>query len=149
MDLQKTLLTFDGRIARQEFWIGVVCLIIVNIVAALVIGGIFVGLFGIAVGGFVLLLLSLALAVPGYAVLVKRSNDRGHPQVYVQALTAANVAFSVVNFFQTISSSQPGILMMLVAVVMTVAGLWALIDLGCLRGTKGPNQYGPDPLASA
>ena len=25
-------------------------------------------------------------------------------------------------------------------------GIWALIWLGCLRGTVGPNQYGPDPL---
>jgi uncharacterized membrane protein YhaH (DUF805 family) len=25
-------------------------------------------------------------------------------------------------------------------------GIWALIWFGCLRGTVGPNQYGPDPL---
>jgi uncharacterized membrane protein YhaH (DUF805 family) len=24
--------------------------------------------------------------------------------------------------------------------------IWALIWFGCLRGTVGPNQYGPDPL---
>ncbi len=26
-----------------------------------------------------------------------------------------------------------------------VGWLWVLIELGCLRGTKGPNRYGPDP----
>jgi uncharacterized membrane protein YhaH (DUF805 family) len=26
--------------------------------------------------------------------------------------------------------------------------LWALVVLGFLRGTPGPNQYGPDPLGS-
>jgi uncharacterized membrane protein YhaH (DUF805 family) len=24
--------------------------------------------------------------------------------------------------------------------------IWALVELGFLRGTSGPNQYGPDPL---
>jgi uncharacterized membrane protein YhaH (DUF805 family) len=24
--------------------------------------------------------------------------------------------------------------------------LWALVELGFLRGTAGPNRYGPDPL---
>jgi uncharacterized membrane protein YhaH (DUF805 family) len=24
--------------------------------------------------------------------------------------------------------------------------VWAVVELGCLRGTTGTNQYGPDPL---
>jgi len=24
--------------------------------------------------------------------------------------------------------------------------VWAIVELGFLRGTKGPNRYGPDPL---
>ena len=28
-------------------------------------------------------------------------------------------------------------------------GIWFFIELGCLRGTIGANQYGPDPLAAA
>jgi uncharacterized membrane protein YhaH (DUF805 family) len=27
--------------------------------------------------------------------------------------------------------------------------LWSFIEMGCFRGKKGPNAYGPDPLASA
>jgi 3-hydroxybutyryl-CoA dehydrogenase len=27
--------------------------------------------------------------------------------------------------------------------------IWALVELGCLRGTVGPNRYGEDPLAPA
>lgn len=26
--------------------------------------------------------------------------------------------------------------------------IWALVELGFLRGTVGANRYGPDPLAS-
>jgi uncharacterized membrane protein YhaH (DUF805 family) len=28
-----------------------------------------------------------------------------------------------------------------------VIGVWFVVDLGILRGTKGTNKYGPDPLA--
>jgi uncharacterized membrane protein YhaH (DUF805 family) len=28
-----------------------------------------------------------------------------------------------------------------------IIAIWALVELGFLRGTVGPNQYGPDPLA--
>ena len=33
------------------------------------------------------------------------------------------------------------------AIVSFAHRLWALVELGCLRGTIGRNQYGPDPLA--
>ena len=33
--------------------------------------------------------------------------------------------------------------------VNIVIGLWFLIDLGLLRGTVGPNKYGPDPLTTS
>jgi uncharacterized membrane protein YhaH (DUF805 family) len=28
-----------------------------------------------------------------------------------------------------------------------IIAIWGFVELGCLRGTPGPNQYGPDPLA--
>jgi uncharacterized membrane protein YhaH (DUF805 family) len=31
--------------------------------------------------------------------------------------------------------------------VATAISIWAFIELGCLRGTRGTNAYGPDPLA--
>jgi len=31
--------------------------------------------------------------------------------------------------------------------VATLIALWAFIELYCLRGTKGDNRFGPDPLA--
>ena len=31
---------------------------------------------------------------------------------------------------------------------MLAVGIWALVELGCLRGTVGPNRHGPDPLAA-
>jgi uncharacterized membrane protein YhaH (DUF805 family) len=39
-----------------------------------------------------------------------------------------------------------GFVLHLVGFAITV---WAFVELGCLRGTVGPNQYGPDPLEPA
>lgn len=34
----------------------------------------------------------------------------------------------------------------LIQLVPVVGPLWFFVEAGCLRGTVGPNQYGPDPL---
>jgi uncharacterized membrane protein YhaH (DUF805 family) len=43
---------------------------------------------------------------------------------------------------------QPSLFSLLIAVPFTVLGLALVVELGFRRGTIGPNQYGPDPLAS-
>ncbi len=37
----------------------------------------------------------------------------------------------------------------LITLVPVVGILWWLIEFGCLRGTVGPNRFGPDPVAPA
>ncbi|MCU0968728.1 MAG: DUF805 domain-containing protein [Rubrivivax sp.] len=37
----------------------------------------------------------------------------------------------------------------LVVLIPVIGWLWVLIDNGFLRGTAGPNRFGPDPLASS
>jgi uncharacterized membrane protein YhaH (DUF805 family) len=34
----------------------------------------------------------------------------------------------------------------LINLVPCIGGFWTLIECGFLKGTTGPNQYGPDPL---
>ena len=36
----------------------------------------------------------------------------------------------------------------LIALIPIVGGIWQLVELGCLRGTDGSNDYGPDPCHS-
>ena len=36
----------------------------------------------------------------------------------------------------------------LISLVPVIGGLWMLIECGFLRGTEGPNRFGPDPLAA-
>jgi uncharacterized membrane protein YhaH (DUF805 family) len=53
----------------------------------------------------------------------------------------------------------PSILTMIGFMLGTVVGtifslaslaivVWSIVELGCLKGDTGPNQYGPDPLGA-
>jgi uncharacterized membrane protein YhaH (DUF805 family) len=41
---------------------------------------------------------------------------------------------------------QMGMIAIITGLVCFVVGIWGLIWFGCLRGSVGPNEYGPDPL---
>jgi uncharacterized membrane protein YhaH (DUF805 family) len=36
----------------------------------------------------------------------------------------------------------------LISLASVALSIWGFVELGCLRGTAGPNKYGSDPLAS-
>ena len=38
---------------------------------------------------------------------------------------------------------------LLIGLIPIVGAIWLLVDLGFLRGTAGPNGFGPDPLAAS
>ena len=62
-------------------------------------------------------LISLALLWPWLAVSIKRWHDRDKSGWWV-----------------------------LIGLIPIIGWIWAFIELGILEGTRGPNQYGPDPL---
>jgi uncharacterized membrane protein YhaH (DUF805 family) len=53
---------------------------------------------------------------------------------------------SVLGWSMTVE--QPDWLVLAIFVPFMVLGIALLIELGFRRGTVGPNQYGPDPLAT-
>ena len=59
----------------------------------------------------------LAVIWPGLALAVKRCHDRGRSGYFV-----------LVGF-------------------LPIVDLWYIAEVGFMRGTAGPNKYGPDPLA--
>jgi uncharacterized membrane protein YhaH (DUF805 family) len=64
---------------------------------------------------------------------------------------AANAAldlFTVVGWDKG-GGDDPSILSMVVTIPFLVLLLALIIELGFRKGTPGPNQYGPDPVAKA
>jgi uncharacterized membrane protein YhaH (DUF805 family) len=115
MDWKYLFGSFDGRIGRQTFWIGVVTLMIASAVLHLVLAA----LFGWhhAMGGPINGAVSLILLYPSLAVDVKRLHDRDKSGWWILLLLVPVLGF-----------------------------IWFIVECGCLRGTAGPNRFGPDPL---
>jgi uncharacterized membrane protein YhaH (DUF805 family) len=126
---------FKGRVNRAKLWlVGVVNL------AIMVFGAICAFLAG-STAVWVLFGLGYAvLFVSALAIGVKRLHDRDKSGWWVLV-------------FYVLPSILSGIGAMLGHAGSAIAGLigfgisiWGFVELGCLRGTQGPNRFGADPL---
>ena len=146
MDLQYIFTSLEGRINRAKWWAGVVILAIIFLVLLgmidVVIG---TGFFG----GLLATLLTLALFFPTYAACAKRFQDRDKPgKTALYGLVPFLIAFLFSAWGLTGTSDANNGLGWLCALVWIGVILWFVIELGILKGTPGPNQYGGDPLAA-
>ncbi len=122
MNFQSLFLSYEGRIRRSHFWIGLIILLVVEwVIMAVTIGSAMSTAAmthnpGAMFGGAALIGWILLLLYPALAVYTKRWHDRGKSGW-----------------------------MSLVGLIPIVGPFWLLIELGFLDGTQGPNQYGPSP----
>ncbi len=122
--------TFQGRIGRQTFWLSLLAMLVIQ----MILFGLIWMLFGpkidpnmapddpAAVQAMLGLMvpmgiIGLVFLWPALAINAKRWHDRGKSAWWI-----------------------------LIQLVPVVGPIWNLIETGFLRGTEGPNQYGPDPL---
>jgi uncharacterized membrane protein YhaH (DUF805 family) len=126
--LANILFSFRGRIPRQHYWVAVIALNSVSFVTAAV---------------------SMAAAVPESSFSHSLVSERKH------------IVAAIVQWGWVLLTIWPGLAvqvkrwhdrgksgwMVLVALIPCVGAIWSLVELGCLAGTPGPNQFGEDPLA--
>jgi uncharacterized membrane protein YhaH (DUF805 family) len=81
------------------------------------------------------------------AASVKRFNDRDRPHSFGYAMGVLGAALIVAEQrgFMVDPATSPTVHHAIFWCVAAIIAL-ALIDNGFLRGTAGPNRYGPDPL---
>lgn len=136
--LREKYVTFSGRASRSEYWWFFLFFMIAYlalIVVMMVFGGGLAMLnpdpnnlgagFG-AVGIIFMILIGvfvLAMLLPSIAVAVRRLHDRNMSGWWYLGMIVASI----------------------IPVVGFLAGI-AFIVLMCLKGTDGPNKFGPDPL---
>jgi len=99
----------------------------------------------------------LVIAYPSFAVMAKRLQDRGKSWIWNVLYLGPSVAFSVLSALNLATIPRhslngnfvgfPTLLGGLTLIALFIIGLVSIIDLGFLRGTPGPNRFGPDPLA--
>lgn len=165
VNLTQLLFGFKGRIQRLYWWVatlavgGVSGIVTVLLEVAARDSGKFAldphtqqieptGVFGVAVlaVGLVNLWCNLALSV-------KRLHDRDRTGWWVvaQVLAVFLAAISVIVAIAMATGQMPIWYVVAVAacLVAMVLSVWLFVEIGFLRGTKGPNRYGPDPLGAA
>ncbi len=159
MDWKWLFFSFDGRINRAKWWLSLLVFLIVGLVVWLVLLpliGISFWMMGTTTGGMVAnLIVTLIFAYPATAVMLKRVHDRDRPSWLVAVFwlpTVLGILGQLTGL--TMSMQEMGGQMVamptgigwVVNTLSFVVGIWALVELGILKGTPGPNQHGPDPL---
>lgn len=135
MDWKHLLFSFEGRINRAKYWLVALINVSAMVVAALI------ALYGLP-GGIVIIafVLALVLIYVGVAAGVKRLHDRDKSGWWLILFYLVPSGLQGLADDSFVGSS---LLLNLAALAISI---WAIVELGCLRGTEGPNQYGPDPL---
>jgi uncharacterized membrane protein YhaH (DUF805 family) len=132
--------SFDGRIGRKAFWIAITALAVAEIFGHF--------LAELIQGDRLSAIVDLAYVYPEFAVAAKRAHDRNLPLWLLVAFFGASAFLDLLTVLEmTGTDDQPSSLSIVIAVPFTVLGVALLVELGFRRGTIGPNQYGPDPLA--
>lgn len=156
---------FSGRSRRMEYWMFQLFLILVYValmVLMMVLGGgalmaggdpsavMAAGGAALIVGGLYMLF-ALAMFIPNLAVSVRRLHDTNRSGWWLLAPLSGYVIMVIGTVMAAGSPDNPGL-----GGILAMVGMIAVIGLGLtllvfmfLEGTRGPNQYGPDPKGEA
>ena len=141
MSLSQLLFSFQGRLNRKPYWLTAIAITVLVVVLMLIALGFAVEHeFGTAIAVVALIvILYIPLLWIGLAIGAKRLHDRDKSAWWLLLFYAApSILSGAAN-----RMDDMGIVLHLASFAITV---WAIVELGFLRGTPGLNSYGPDPL---
>lgn len=152
MDWTTLLFGFRGRINRAKYWLAALLYIVV-VIGLLIFFVFALGDFGkdriaeivgtslmfVAIGGIAF----LVVVWSSFATAIKRLHDRGKSGWWVLLFWVLPSAIGVA------ADSMAGAASLVLNAASIVFSIWGFVEVGCLRGTQGPNEYGPDPLGAS
>lgn len=156
MSVASVVLGLEGRLNRARYWIAVLALLPLSFVTFLIA----VSVIGLTVEEMktgtaeaqrklsIAQLIQMAIVGwPLFAISAKRFQDRGKPAWLALAGVAAFAIPSIAGAIDLGGTqAAPTVFAGAASLVALAVGLWWFVELGCLRGTAGPNRYGNDPL---
>lgn len=127
--MMNLLFSFQGRLNRAKFWLINIGVVVVEMI-----------IFAVLFGGT-----ATTMADPDQA-LAAMSGINAVIVVIVSVIAFwISLAVAVRRFHDRNKTGW----WVLIVLVPVIGGLWYLIECGFLKGTTGPNTYGPDPLSAA
>jgi uncharacterized membrane protein YhaH (DUF805 family) len=139
MNWSDLLFSFRGRVNRAKYWL---VAILFTAIFSVVAGAIFV--YSQTVPAFIVIgILFLVAFYISMAISAKRLHDRDKSGWWLL------VFYGIPAVLNGIGELIGGAALYVFYIAAMAIYIWAFVELGCLRGTVGPNRYGPDPLAKA
>jgi uncharacterized membrane protein YhaH (DUF805 family) len=136
-------LSFRGRSNRARFWLTTVAVWVITFVGAAVS----VGLTSLSPFLAVLFLpIYLAAIVASLANGARRLHDRGKSAWWLILFVGLPVLLLMPAEIARAAGPEAAAFPALFALLSLPISIWAFVEMGCLRGTSGPNKYGDDPL---
>jgi uncharacterized membrane protein YhaH (DUF805 family) len=132
MDWKYLFTSFEGRINRQPFWLGLLAMMVIQwivmLVLSMIIGTSMMGgidpntppeqVASTMMSAFIpIFIVALLFLYPALAIYTKRWHDRDKSGWWT-----------------------------LILFVPFIGAIWFLVECGFLRGTEGPNRFGNDPI---
>lgn len=146
-DFASAMLSFNGRLRRQHFWISWLILLGVGVVTS------WIPLIGV--------LISIAMIWPNVAIMVKRLHDMGKTGWFVVVPYVATiigfimiisaVGMAIFTNPQAFESEDPTVALSMLGsmmggfAVMGLVGLAFLLWIGITDSQRGDNKFGPNP----
>jgi len=157
MDWGHLLFGFNGRTNRAKIWLWGLLYIIAWVVAMIAAFAIIYATGIVAVMFIVYAVIIIGSFISYLAVTIKRLHDRdksgwwllifiGLPVVLVGVSGAMTMVAFMNSSGDITDIPEMNPIIAIVYLIGAAIGLWSFVELFCLRGTVGPNKYGPDPL---
>jgi uncharacterized membrane protein YhaH (DUF805 family) len=150
MNFGQLFFGFSGRINRGKYWLAVLIFFIISLVMAIL------GYASDQMIAFQLLnlIVSIGIMVASIAIGIKRLHDRDRSGWWLLVFyLVPSLLFGIGTLVFLYGVGDEAVGGMIGGGIVYLLGfailVWAFIELGCLRGTLGPNRFGPDPLVVA
>ena len=157
-------LSFRGRIGRKTFWLGYVVPMLVAVTVANALDAALglvpapdldaVPVDASTQVGPIGSVVSLLFLWPGLAGTIKRLHDRDRSGWWVGGFHLLSIVVGFIAGFAVLMGHSQGglppagwtVALLVFGILFLGYGIWLLVETGFLRGTPGPNRFGPDPL---
>jgi uncharacterized membrane protein YhaH (DUF805 family) len=149
-DLLEFLFGASGRINRAKYWRS---LLILG-VAGMFVGVILLTAAGIATPLFIIMVVIVFIPwlMWGLAIHTERLHDRDKSAWWLlvfYGVPAVLGSLTEAAWLTGLAGTALHYVLNILSLASFALTIWGFVELGCLRGTAGPNKYGANPLLQA